>query len=126
MNHTLIVSRDPDPELMPDAEIECHGVTDACAEWTECRVAECPGNTGQDDTLWDVSDMAHGVQHRYIYNDAGDFWGVRSGGCYAMNRNDADAQEFAEEHNLGSGRYAVDVEIDDSTVIITLATALAA
>ncbi len=119
--HTLIVSRDPDPQYGPDAEIRCNGVTETCAEWVECKVAECPANTGGDDTLYDVSDVAHGQQHRYFDQQPYGFWAVRSGGCYAESRNDADAQEFAEEQKLGSGEYPVNVEVDASTVIITLA-----
>ncbi len=118
-DHTLIVVRDHDDEFGPDASIECHGVTEACAEWIECRKPECSTDDDERSALDDFT--AHGEQHRYSNGDLGNFWAVRSGGCYAESRNDADAQEFAEKRRLGSGRYPVDVEIDDSTVIITLA-----
>jgi hypothetical protein len=120
-HHTLTVSRDPDPEFGPTADITCHGVTDACAEWSECKVAECPGNTGQDDVLYDVSPHAHEQEHRR-FDEQGpdDYWAVRTGFCWAENHGDAEAAEFAEEQKLGAGQYPVIVEVDDTSMSITL------
>lgn len=108
-NHVIVVLRDPDGEFAPDVEIECPGVTDACAEWIECKVADCPANTGGDDTFYDVSDVAHGEQHRYI----DDTWMIRTGFCYAENHGHDAAGQFVERHQLGAGRYEVVPEFDD-------------
>lgn len=117
-NHTLVVSRDHDAEYEPDASIECHGVTDTCAEWVECENTFCSAGAIDDER---TVVTAHDVEHRYFDQQPHGFWAVRSGGCYAESCNDADAREFAEEQKLGSGRHPVNVEVDDSTVIITLA-----
>lgn len=129
--HTLIIKVDRHPldHEPPDVDftVKCHGVTDACAEWTECKQADCPGNTGGDDTLYDVSPIAHGQEHRYFdETTATGYWAVRTGGCWAENNGHAAAEEFAEEQGLADGTYDVDVEVDDSTVIITRAAAVAA
>jgi hypothetical protein len=118
-NHTLVVHRGHEAEFGPDASIECHGVTETCAEWVECK-PEC--NAAGDNTGVTDDFTAHGFQHRYFDQQPYGFWAVRSGGCYAEGRNDADAVEFAEEQKLSSGRYPVNVEVDDSTVIISFAT----
>ncbi|GGN38979.1 hypothetical protein FHR83_006819 [Actinoplanes campanulatus] len=126
-HHTLTVTRDPDPEFGPTADITCHGVTDNCAEWTECKIAECPGNTGQDDTLYDVSPYAHGQEHRRFDEQAADdYWAVRTGHCWAENHGDAEAEEFAEKQQLGAGEYAVAVVVDDTSMTITFVDETAA
>jgi hypothetical protein len=117
--HTITVLRDADPELMPEAEIHCPGVTDTCAEWVECQNPECAAEDDERSTLDDYT--AHDQQHRYFDEQPSGYWAVRSGFCYAENHGDAEASEFAEREKLGAGRHNVLVEVDDSTVILTLA-----
>lgn len=121
--HTLTVRRDPDPTLSPDIDLECPVVTVTCRAWYQCKVPECPGNNGGGDTLHDVSPIAHGVMHRYFDEGPGGYWGVPSGECYVINHGHAAAEEFADEHRLGSGSYEVLAEVDDTTVIFTLVPA---
>ncbi len=116
MAHTLIVTRDPDDEYGPDADIQCPGVTEACAEWIECSRTFCSVHAS-DDTLTDV--IGHGETHRYFDQQPHGYWAVRTGFCYAENHGDAEASEFAEERKLDAGRYAVTVEVDDSTIILS-------
>jgi hypothetical protein len=95
-----------------DVEIKCLGITDECAEWINCEVPECPGSTGGDDTLHDVSDVAHGQQHKYLDES----WMVRSGSCYLANHGHDMAGQVAEKLGLGDGRYEVTPEFDDGTL----------
>lgn len=113
--HTLIVTRDP--EFGTDAEIRCAQVTDDCAEWVECKEANCRAVDVEDAY---ARPTAHGQQHQFFDEGGESYWAVRSGFCYAENHGDPDAAEFAEKHDLNSGRYAVDVEVDDSTIILAL------
>ena len=120
--HALIIHRDLDVEYGPSVDIECPGVTEACRMWVECRTPECPGSNGGDDTLHVVSPIAHGVEHRHFDEGPGGYWGIRSDECYALDHGHAAGEEFADEHHLGTGRHEVFVEVDETTVIFTLAT----
>lgn len=110
-NHLIVLARDPDPEFAPDVDIECPGVTDACAEWIECMISTCPGKT--DSSLFGEGDVGHGVQHRNIQGA----WMVRSGFCFAENHGHGVASEFVERHELGAGRHEVIPEFEDDTLV---------
>lgn len=117
--HILTVLRDADEEFGPDADISCPGVTEACAEWVECTSAECKAFADERTSADDFT--AHGQEHRYFDEQPSGYWAVRTGFCYAENHGYAEASEFAEQEKLDAGRYAVTVEVDDSTIIITAA-----
>lgn len=116
--HTLIIKvsgNDVDGEGWDvDYSIECPGVSNACRMWTECDVPECPGRTGQDDTLYDVSDIAHGQPHKYI----DDSWMVPTDTCYLIIADELpDAAGYlASKQNLGAGRYQVGHDFDEGTI----------
>lgn len=118
-HHILTVTRDADAEYGAAADITCPGVTDTCAEWTECKRTFCSARAAEDDGSTDA--IAHGEQHRYFDEDTPvGYWAIRSGECYAQNHGEAAAEEFAEEQQLGSGTYSVTVEADGSDVILAL------
>lgn len=120
--HTLVVTMHSDClDMEPtdvDYAVECPGVTTACAEWVLCKVAECPGNNGGDDTLYDVSNVAHGVEHRYVDSSSGGFWGVQSGACYIVGADEMpDAADYlATKEELGAGRYLVGHDFDEGRI----------
>jgi hypothetical protein len=114
-SHTLVIEvsgNDVDGEGWDvDYSIECPGVTDACRMWVGCDIPDCPGNTGDDDTLYDVSNIAHGKPHKYI----DDSWMVPTDTCYLIAADELpDAAEFlATKDGLVPGRYAVGHDFDD-------------
>ena len=115
--HTLIIGADPlepaDPDLFT-YEIHCPGVTDACRLWVGCEVPECPGNTGGDDTLYDVSDVAHGQKHRYIDES----WMVQTDHCYLVSADEMpDAASFlVTKAGLSAGEYQVGHDFDEGRI----------
>lgn len=119
--HILVVSRDPDPQLGASAYLECPGVTPECAMWVRCEQDGCPtaaDDEGPAEGIWRAE--FHGVEHRWFDEEVSrEFWGVETDQCYAVEQNDAPAEEFAEEQQLGSGRYPVTVEIDGNAVILS-------
>jgi hypothetical protein len=115
--HTLIIKGDaeaPTDADLFDYEVHCPGVTDACRLWVGCEVPECPGSTGGDDTLYDVSDVAHGQKHRYI-NDS---WMVPTDGCYLVAADEMpDAAAFlVTKADLGAGEYKIGHDFDDGRI----------
>lgn len=116
--HTLAVIGDPsDPHSdLYQYEIDCPGVTDACRMWTVCNVVDCPGRTGDDDTLYDVSNIAHGQPHRYI----DDGWMVPTDTCYLIAADEMPdvAADMVAKESIGPGSYRVDHDFDDGRLSI--------
>lgn len=95
-----------------DIDIECPGVTDVCAEWVECGVAECTMPAEYNHSSRDA--LGHGVEHRWFREPS--IWGVRSGFCFAAIHGHDIAGEVAERLRLGAGRYEVDPEFEDGSL----------
>lgn len=122
--HTLIVTRDPYPDLPSMASITCPGVTPACAMWSPCEEPGCVSVTAPEqlpEEIWQIT--LHGVEHRWFDEEVSrEFWAVETDRCYAEETGDAPAEEFADDKNLPSGQYPVTVEINGPTVLFSLAT----
>lgn len=108
--HTLIVMVDPDPELSPEYEIECPGVTDSCRMWVECDIPRC----GSTDAGRDHNIVLHGKKHQLI----GSTWSVPTDTCYLVVADEmCDAADFlATKERLAAGRYVIGHDFDEGCI----------
>lgn len=115
--HVLVVGEPLDPDLIPQFEVECPGVTDDCRMWAECAVSGCPpftqGTEAEDEAIDEGGYTAHGVEHKRLTVG----WCVRTEQCFIRDHDelpDAVNDLFGGWDRAALGRYPVRINWSDA------------